>query len=319
MSEGPEVKRTADKISEAILGKTIVDIFFKTLKDNIKENIIGSKVKSIDTYGKNIVISFTSGVYLHNHMMMWGKWRIYDRKEFDDGKSKPPPRRIVWSNQKITKDNNNKIDNNNITSSSSSSSLIHETVKDVRNDSRVRLILITPAQVVVQFNGPILHFTMYDPSKHASIAKLGPDALKSTFDIESVRNRLHNRGKRKLADLLLDQTFVAGIGNKYKSEILFLRKLYPFRFANNLSPLEEQELIQEIPSVLKMGYMSAGRTRPEKQGEESNKWEFRHWVFRRAGRPCWVCGTKIAIDRQSSSRVTYWCPKCQTAKKRSIQ
>jgi endonuclease VIII len=90
------------------LGKTIVDIYCKTLKDNIKENIIGSKVKSIDTYGKNIVISFTSGVYLHNHMMMWGKWRIYDKKEFDGGKSKPPPRRIVWSNQKITKNNNNK-------------------------------------------------------------------------------------------------------------------------------------------------------------------------------------------------------------------
>jgi endonuclease VIII len=217
------------------LGKTIVDIYCKTLKDNIKENIIGSKVKSIDTYGKNIVISFTSGVYLHNHMMMWEKWRIYDKKEFDDGKSKPPPRRIVWSNQKITKNNNNnKIDNNNTTSSSSS--LIHETVKDVRNDSRVRLILIIPAQIAVQFNGPILHFTMNDLSKHTFIAKLGHDALKSTFDIESVRNRLHKRGKRKLADLLLDQTFVAGIGNKYKSEILFLRKLYPFGFANNLSP-----------------------------------------------------------------------------------
>ena len=308
MSEGPEVKRTADKISEAILGKTIVDIYCKTLKDNMKENIIDSKVKSIDTYGKNIVIIFTSGVYLHNHMMMWGKWRIYDKKEFDDGKSKPPPRRIVWSNQKITKNNN-----------TTSSSLIHETVKDVRNDSRVRLILSTHAQVAVQFNGPILHFTMNDPSKHTSIAKLGPDALKSTFDIESVRNRLHKRGEMKLTDLLLDQTFVAGIGNKYKSEILFLRKLYPFRFANNLSPLEEQKLIQEIPSVLKMGYMSAGRTRPKKQGDESNKWEFRHWVFRRTGRPCWVCGTKIAIDRQSSSRVTYWCPKCQTAKKKSIQ
>ena len=54
MSEGPEVKRTADKTSEAILGKMIVDIYCKTLKDNMKENIIDSKVKSIDTYGKNI-------------------------------------------------------------------------------------------------------------------------------------------------------------------------------------------------------------------------------------------------------------------------
>src|ERR687886_2854451 len=95
MSEGPEVKRTADKISDAILGKTIVDICCKTLKDNIKQNIIGSKVKSVDTYGKNIIISFTSGVYLRNHMMMWGKWRIYDKKEFDSGGGKTPRPHII--------------------------------------------------------------------------------------------------------------------------------------------------------------------------------------------------------------------------------
>jgi hypothetical protein len=52
------------------LGKTIVDIHCKTLKDNIKGKIIGSKVKSVDTYGKNIVISCASGVYLCKYMMM---------------------------------------------------------------------------------------------------------------------------------------------------------------------------------------------------------------------------------------------------------
>src|ERR687890_834503 len=172
MSEGPEVKRIEDKISDAILGKTIVDICCKTLKDNIKQNIIGSKVKSVDTYGKNIIISFTSGVYLRNHMMMWGKWRIYNKKEFDSGKSKPPPRRIVWSNQKSSKNNeNNILNNNNNNNNNTTTSSIHKTVTDVRNDSRVWLILITPTQVAVQFNGPILHFTMYVPSKHTSIAK----------------------------------------------------------------------------------------------------------------------------------------------------
>jgi len=79
--------------------------------------------------------------------------------------------------------------------------------------------------------------------------------------------------------LLNDLIYHGGIGNKYKSEILFLRKLCPFRFANNLSPSEEQEVLQEIPSVLKMDYISAGRTRPEQQSEASNKWGFRHWVF----------------------------------------
>jgi endonuclease VIII len=63
MSEGPEVKRTADRIAEAILGKPIIDIWCKTIKDDIKEKIIGSKALSVDTYGKNILISFSSNVY----------------------------------------------------------------------------------------------------------------------------------------------------------------------------------------------------------------------------------------------------------------
>ena len=60
MSEGPEVKRTADKIAEAILGKSIMDLRSKTIKDDVKQKIIGSKVLSVDTYGKNILISFSS-------------------------------------------------------------------------------------------------------------------------------------------------------------------------------------------------------------------------------------------------------------------
>jgi formamidopyrimidine-DNA glycosylase len=70
MSEGPEVKRTADKIAEAILGKSIMDLRSKTIKDDVKQKIIGSKVLSVDTYGKNILISFSRNVYLRNHMMM---------------------------------------------------------------------------------------------------------------------------------------------------------------------------------------------------------------------------------------------------------
>ena len=86
MSEGPEVKRTADKIAEAILGKSIVDLQGKTIENRLKEKIVGSKVLSVDTYGKNIIIYFSGGIFLRNHMMMWGKWRIYKRTEYDRGK-----------------------------------------------------------------------------------------------------------------------------------------------------------------------------------------------------------------------------------------
>jgi endonuclease-8 len=146
--------------------------------------------------------------------------------------------------------------------------------------------LVTGTHAAVQFNGPILQFTENNPLHHESITRLGPDALKSKFDVEKGKERLKERGNMKLADLLLDQTFVTGIGNKYKSEILFLQKLWPFKPANSLSLAKQERLLESIRAVLKVGYLNAGRTRPQQEGEPSNKWDFRHWVFRRAGRPC---------------------------------
>ena len=302
MSEGPEVRRTADKIAGAILGQIIVDVRGKTIEQeqNLREKIIGSKVLSVDTYGKNIIIHFSSGVFLRNHMMMWGKWRIYKRAEYDSGNAKPPPR-IIWK-RKLHKSKSNSGNTENI--------MIKNKSKSIHNDSRTRLVLVTDTLAAVQFNGPILQFTENNPLYHEPITSLGPDALKPKF-VEGAKERLKERGRMKLADLLLDQTFVAGIGNKYKSEILFLEKLWPFKPVINLSQSNQQRLLKSIQAVLKVGYLNAGRTRPQQKGEPSNKWDFRHWVFRRAGRPCWICGTEIVMDRKSSSRVTFWCSRCQ--------
>ncbi len=90
MSEGPEVKIIADKISSLLKGKEIEDIMFKNLDIHIKNKIIGSKLEDIKTFGKNLVFKFSSGIYLRNHMMMWGKWRIYDRSKYDNGLVIPP-------------------------------------------------------------------------------------------------------------------------------------------------------------------------------------------------------------------------------------
>src|ERR687897_895758 len=127
MSEGPEVKHTADKIANAILGKSIVDLRCTTIEHQLRGKIVGSKVSSIDTYGKNIVIRFSGGVFLGNHMMMWGKWRIYKRTEYDSGKAKPPPR-IIWK-RKLQKSKNN-----------SRSIVRNKTTESIQNDSRTRLI-----------------------------------------------------------------------------------------------------------------------------------------------------------------------------------
>ncbi len=90
MSEGPEVKITADKIWNALSGKRIINILHNKIDSSLKEKIIGSSTEYVKTFGKNIIIKFSSWVYLRNHMMMWGKWRIYERTEYESGTAKSP-------------------------------------------------------------------------------------------------------------------------------------------------------------------------------------------------------------------------------------
>jgi endonuclease-8 len=296
MSEGPEVRRTADRLAEALLDQRIERVELRRrapLEPELLARLEGARVRGVRTYGKHLVIAFSRGVWLHNHMMMWGKWRTYARAAFDRGTARPPPR-VRWRR--------------------AASSRVGKTVNDVREDSRVRLVLATKEKVAVQFNGPLLKFGTKDPARaHASLVALGPDALATRFRVAEARRRLRERGNKTLADLLLDQTFVAGIGNKYKSEILFVLGLYPFQPARDLPQAAERALLTEIPRMLRGGYVEGGRTRPLRAGEAANRWEFKHWVFRRGGRPCWRCGTRVLTDRRQSARVTFWCPACQPA------
>jgi endonuclease-8 len=275
-SEGPEVRRTADALAKVLEGEVLVE--------PTDERVAGARVTAIRTHGKHIVLAFDSGLYLHNHLMMWGKWRTYARRAWDEGRARPPKRYRPGP-----------------------------VVKDVRKDRRVRLVLATATHVAVEFNGPLLRFTDVDPSRDpgSSIARLGPDALAKRFSLREALARWEEREAMKLADLLLDQTFVAGVGNKYKSDVLFLEKLDPFARAGDLSLARRKRLIAAVRRILAFGYENGGRSRPLGPGEKKTDWLARHWVFRRGGKPCYVCGTRIVTDRKSSARVTYHCPACQ--------
>lgn len=205
MSEGLEVKIVADKISCTILGKKIEDIICKNLESGIKNKIIGSELEYIKAFGKNLVFRFSSGIFLRNHMMMWGKWRIYDRSKYDRGLARPPVRR---SRKKHL-----------------ISPPMKRNEKDVRRDSRVRLTIITHDAVVIEFNGPILHFSTDNPAKKEPIKSIGPDCLNDEiFDAEEFEQRLLIYSKQKkllISDALLNQKVIAGIGNKYKGRNIF--------------------------------------------------------------------------------------------------
>jgi formamidopyrimidine-DNA glycosylase len=195
VSEGPEVRHTAERLEEALAGRFIDRVELRRrepLDPEIRRRLVGSRVRQVRTYGKHVVIEFSRGVFLHNHMMMFGKWRTYERAAFDQGKAKPPPRVRRW-----------RADNRRV----------GPTVSDVRDDSRVRLVLATSETVAVEFNGPVLRFTLEDPARAGAIQRLGPDGLAPRFALAEARRRLSERGGMRLADLLLDQTLVGGFGN----------------------------------------------------------------------------------------------------------
>src|SRR5215210_5422728 len=181
MSEGPEVKIAADKIWNALSGKKIImNILHNKIDKGMEDRIIGAFTEYVKTFGKNIVVKFSSGVYLRNHVMMWGKWGVYDRREYDRGLAKSPPRYVY---RKSRNRNTGEMQ------------LKKNAVMDVRHDARVRLALITADKVLIQFNGPILQFSLDDPANKEPIKSLGPDGLSDGYDVDKVKAALKSKSK----------------------------------------------------------------------------------------------------------------------------
>jgi formamidopyrimidine-DNA glycosylase len=142
-------------------------------------------------------------------------------------------------------------------------------------------------------------------------ADLGPEPLSADFTPAWLHAALHAR-HRQLKPLLLDQTFLAGLGNIYTDEALHLARLHPLTLSDAVSPSQAEALYQAIRAVLEDGIQHNGASIDwvYRGGDFQN--HFR--VYGRAGQKCPVCGTKI--ERIAvGQRGTHFCPKCQVRPK----
>jgi endonuclease-8 len=141
---------------------------------------------------------------------------------------------------------------------------------------------------------------------HPVLSELGPDLLKDTFDWEEVLLRLRSRNEIPIGEALMRQHILAGIGNVYKSEVLFLCKANPFASVYTYSDYDLKTIVFKARELLMQniqGKMRKTRNSLDKQ---------RYWVYERSGLPCRKCGRKIQMRRQGiDGRSTYWCPNCQ--------
>ncbi len=139
---------------------------------------------------------------------------------------------------------------------------------------------------------------------------LGPEPLSEAFTAEWLYAGLRSR-RRRLKPLLLDQTFIAGLGNIYTDESLHLAKLHPLSASDSVTKKQAERLWQAIRETLEEGIRSNGASIDwvYRGGDFQN--HFR--VYRRTGEPCPVC--KTTIERITvGQRGTHYCPKCQKRK-----
>jgi endonuclease-8 len=171
---------------------------------------------------------------------------------------------------------------------------------------QVRVVLRTPSWVAVGYRLPVVELlaTADEPSV---VGHLGPDLLDPDPDLEAAVARLRAAPQREIGDALLDQRNLAGIGNLYKAETLFLA---------GVEPSTEVADVPDLPGLVRRAreLLLANRDRPEQITTGVTRRGQQHWVFERAGRPCRRCGTTVRSDRQGRApydRITYWCPTCQ--------
>jgi DNA-formamidopyrimidine glycosylase len=178
---------------------------------------------------------------------------------------------------------------------------------------QVRLRLRTGRREAVFFNGPVVEFlTAAELAGHDKLAALGPDLLHDDFDRDDTWRRLQRHRRRALGEALLDQRIVAGVGNIFKSEGLFVAGLDP-RSPVGLVARDSIERLWDL--LIPMMASNARRSGPilTLHGSLRRGGE-RYWVYRRRGKPCFRCGTPIEMLRQGQlKRTTYFCPSCQDA------
>ena len=146
------------------------------------------------------------------------------------------------------------------------------------------------------------------------LARLGPDLLADPPDVDEAARRAAQPGNanREIGDLILDQRIASGIGNVYKSEVLFECGVHPRTRMHQLSLDQVRAIFEKAAALMRLNLLTRRRTSVplRRRGQPSSQ---RLWVYMRAGKPCLDCGTRIERMLQGDmGRSTYFCPKCQT-------
>jgi endonuclease VIII len=179
---------------------------------------------------------------------------------------------------------------------------VRPAAEPVKDSYHIRLILANDDWQAVGYQLGVVELIRTSDEPRVT-GHLGPDLLGPDWDCAEAVRRLSAEPDRAIGDALLDQHNLAGIGNVYKAEVLFLRGINPWQPVGRVADLGAvAELARRLLDANKerIGQVTTGNWH---RGEET-------WVYGRRGRPCRRCGTPIRSEGQQD-RITFWCPSCQ--------
>jgi formamidopyrimidine-DNA glycosylase len=278
--ELPEVETVARDLRPRILGATILGartMWARTLRTHtpeaFAEAVAGRRVEGVGRRAKQVVVELSGDAALTIHLKMTGQLFVVPAETPAD-----PYVRLVLE----------LADGREIR------------FRDIRKFGRIGLYgrdAVT-GELVAEVGGA------------AVFASLGPEPLDPAFSLRDFRRRLRRRSGR-LKPLLLDQSFVAGVGNIYADEALWAARLHPLRTAGTLRPLDERHLYDSLRRILAEAIERRGSsiddyTAPDGDGSMQERLQ----VYQHTGEPCPRCGRpikRIVIGARS----THFCSWCQ--------
>lgn len=292
MPELPEVQTTVDGLNKTIRKKKIVAVWTDWKKmfrnesfSRVQKIILGATVQKAERRAKNILIGLSNGYTLLIHMkmtghLMYGKYVLKDKKWVpqDPASSLADPfNRFIH---------------------------VLFTLSDGKHlafcDSRKF------GKVWIEKTDSLLH------SPH--LAHLGPEPLDETFTFKEFKERLLRRPKAKIKPVLIDQTVIAGIGNIYSDEMLWISGIHPESVIKNIPEQKLKLLFPALKKVLRFGIDFGGDSTSDYRNIEGKRGEFHHEhnAYQKTGSRCKKKGCSgVILRKMVGGRSAHFCDTCQ--------
>jgi len=298
MPEGNEIHRWAERHAAAFAGKVVrVDGPQGRFTDG--PVLDGRRLLRVMAIGKHLGYDFGKDRILHVHLGLQG--------DFTEGSGPLPPvrgalRLRMWNAAAVKKP------------AAAGQSSRHAWYSEDDGTGNI------PAEQVawVELRGP-MDCTVYTQEQWETLSRrLGPDPLGDDPLGRDAPERAFAKiakSKKAIGALLMEQDVFAGIGNIYRAELLFRARQSPFAPGSNVAPEVLKKMWKEAGPLMRAGMVdrrivtTLAKDRPHKRGPVLK--EEAHYVYRRNGKPCFICGTKVMKMEGFAGRNLFWCPVCQ--------